>query len=352
MRDRYRADDEISSGPAMARKTTARDVAEAAGVSPATVDRVLNGRGGVSPEKERRVLDWARRLKLDRALAIRAARTLRVAVLIQPPANPFHARLKEEFARAQPRLDLFNMQVRVIHIRPHAPADTAARVMAAIGTHDAMILSAEEDAGIAAACRAFSAKGPVVTLATDIPDSGRIGYVGPDNRRAGRVAGDLMGRFLGPAGGEVVMIAGTLAMRGQAERVEGLGAVFAGRHPACRLAEVVESLEDSRRAGALLAEVLARRPGLRGVYHCTSGARGVVAALQAAGRRDVVVIVHELTEHRRHLLSEGMIDAVIDQNPEAEVQGAIDLLARAFGRGEPAARPAAPMIQIHTIENS
>ena len=46
----------------MARKTTARDVAEAAGVSPATVDRVLNGRGGVSPDKEKRVLDWARRL--------------------------------------------------------------------------------------------------------------------------------------------------------------------------------------------------------------------------------------------------------------------------------------------------
>ncbi len=336
----------------MARKTTARDVAEAAGVSPATVDRVLNGRGGVSPDKEKCVLDWARRLKLDRALAIRAARTLRVAVLIQPPANPFHARLKEEFARAQPLLDALNMQVRIIHIAPRPPGETAEKILNAIGTHDALILSTEENAGIAAACRAFAAKGPVVTLATDIADSGRMGYVGPDNRRAGRVAGDLMGRFLGPAGGEVLMIAGILAMRGQMERAEGLRAVFAERYPACILAGVVETFEDGDRAGLLVKEALRQRRGLRGVYHCTAGTREVAAALKAAGRGDVVLIAHELTEHRRDLLKRGVVAAVIDQNPEAEVRGAIDLLARAFGRGEAALRPAQPMIQIHTIENS
>lgn len=336
----------------MARKTTARDVAEAAGVSPATVDRVLNGRGGVAPEKERRVLDWARRLGLDRALSLRAARTLRVAVLIQPPANPFHAHLKEEFARAQPILDALNMQVRLTHVTPNAPAATAERILAAIATHDALILSTEEDAGIAAACRAFASKGPVVTLATDIAGSGRAGYVGPDNRRAGRVAGDLMGRFLGPAGGEVLMVAGILAMRGQAERAEGVRAVFAERYPACCLVEVVETLEDSGRAGLLVQEALKRRRGLRGIYHCTAGARDVAAALASAGRSDVVLIAHELTGHRRRLLRAGAIAAVIDQNPEAEVRGAIDLLARAFGRGEPAAQAAPPMIQIHTIENS
>lgn len=336
----------------MARKTTARDVAEAAGVSPATVDRVLNGRGGVSPDKEKRVLDWARRLKLDRALAIRAARTLRVAVLIQPPANPFHARLKEEFARAQPLLDALNMQVRIIHITPRAADETAEKILNAIGTHDALILSTEENAAIAAACRAFAAKGPVVTLATDIANSGRTGYVGPDNRRAGRVAGDLMGRFLGPAGGEVLMIAGILAMRGQAERAEGVRAVFADRYPACRLVDVIETFEDGARAGLLVKEALKRRPGLRGIYHCTAGTREVAAALKAAARGEVVLIAHELTEHRRDLLRRGVIAAVIDQTPEAEVRGAIDLLAQASGRSEPAARPAPPMIQIYTIENS
>ena len=191
-----------------------------------------------------------------------------------------------------------------------------------------------------------------MTLATDIAGSGRLGYVGPDNRRAGRVAGDLMGRFLGPEGGEVLMVVGMLAMRGQAERVEGLGAVFAERYPACRIAGPVESLEDGRRTGTLVREALVHRRGLRGIYLCTVGAREVVAALMAAGRRDVVLIVHELTAERRALLKAGAIDAVIDQNPEAEVRGAIDLLAHAFGRRDGPAPTHPPMIQIHTIENS
>jgi Bacterial regulatory proteins, lacI family len=58
----------------MPHKTTATRVAKAAGVSPATVDRVLNGRG-VSAEKERRVLEWTQKLGPDRNLRLRPARS-------------------------------------------------------------------------------------------------------------------------------------------------------------------------------------------------------------------------------------------------------------------------------------
>lgn len=49
------------------RKTNMADIARAASVSEATVDCVLNGRGSVSREKEMRVLEWARKLNIDRA---------------------------------------------------------------------------------------------------------------------------------------------------------------------------------------------------------------------------------------------------------------------------------------------
>ncbi len=44
------------------------DVARRAGVGHATVDRVLNERGGVRPETAKRVLDAARDLGFDRKL--------------------------------------------------------------------------------------------------------------------------------------------------------------------------------------------------------------------------------------------------------------------------------------------
>ena len=77
------------------RKTTLSDVAREAGVSLSTVDRVLNGRGGVAPSKANRILSAARRLGLDRALSLRPSRMLRIAVAIQPPTNPFHAQLRQ-----------------------------------------------------------------------------------------------------------------------------------------------------------------------------------------------------------------------------------------------------------------
>ncbi len=67
----------------MSRKPIIADVARLASVSTATVDRVLNDRGGVKPEKEIKVLSAARRLKLDRILTRRYSRVLRIAVLIQ-----------------------------------------------------------------------------------------------------------------------------------------------------------------------------------------------------------------------------------------------------------------------------
>ena len=81
----------------MARRTTLTEIAAAAGVSIATVDRVVNRRGGVSPEAETKVLEWANRLSLDRRLFRGHARTLRVAVMMQSATNPFFRGLSKAF---------------------------------------------------------------------------------------------------------------------------------------------------------------------------------------------------------------------------------------------------------------
>ena len=83
-------------------KATIGDVANLAGVSTATADRVLNERGGVKPDKERRVLAAARQLKFGRQIRPAYAHRLRVAVAIQSAANPFHAELRPGLRGRQP----------------------------------------------------------------------------------------------------------------------------------------------------------------------------------------------------------------------------------------------------------
>ena len=59
--------------------------------------------------------------------------------------------------------------------------------------HDGLILTVPRSNAVAEAIRSVSARIPVITLATDVRDCGRQTYVGPDDRRAGRVAGDPSG---------------------------------------------------------------------------------------------------------------------------------------------------------------
>ena len=338
----------------MTPKPTALDVARAAGVSLSTVDRVLNGRGGVALEKERRVLDCARRLRLDRALDQRAARTLRIAVLVQPPENPFHAALQAAFEAANRDARHFNLQFSISHIDPGKPRRTARLIAELNPRHDGIVICSPHDEEVAAALARVSQEGkPVVTLATDIRGVERHIYVGPDNWKAGRVAGDLMGRLLGAGGGDVVMIAGMVSMIGHEEREMGFRSVLRERYPKCRLLNVMQSLELGERAGDLVYRALKSNPGIRGIYNASAGAKAVVDAIRALDRGEVVVfITHELTEERRRLLREGMIDAIIDQNPDLEVRTTVEWLAGHFGRLETPPRSTITPVQIRLIENS
>ncbi len=190
-------------------------------------------------------------------------------------------------------------------------------------------------------------------MATDIADSGRAAYVGPDDRRAGRVAGDLMGGFVGTAGGDVVMLPGLVDIDGQRAREAGFREVLAERYPRLWLAGVLESGEDGERAGRIAYQALQSQPELRGIYLASAGAMPVAEALRYLGRAESnVLITHELTLDRRQLLRERAIDAVIDQNPELEARLVVEAVARLLGRLQGETSALQTEIAIHTAETA
>jgi LacI family transcriptional regulator len=75
------------------------DVARRAGVGHATVDRILNERGGVRPETAKRVLDAARDLGFDRKLPTLYRHGLRFEVLLGRRQMPLCARLSDAIVR-------------------------------------------------------------------------------------------------------------------------------------------------------------------------------------------------------------------------------------------------------------
>ncbi|MCB1338230.1 MAG: LacI family DNA-binding transcriptional regulator [Maritimibacter sp.] len=337
----------------MARKTTLTDIAAAAGVSLATVDRVINGRGGVSAAREERILHAARTLGLDRRDLRPPSRLKRVAILIQPPGNPFHAELAAALTHLRPAFQARNMLLQIHHIDYAVPGRIAERIDTLAASYDGIVISGPDAPEVADALRAAARRLPVVTLATDIPGCGRAAFIGPDDLQAGRVAGDLIGRFLGPGGGAVAMIAGRLDIAGQRARATGIAEVLAQHYPTVRLVRIAEIGEATNTCARETAATLAAHPDLRAIYHTTTGATPLVETLETQGRRgQVVVITHELTPGRRRLLRERRLDAVIDQNPQREMRLAAETMARLFGRLDGAAQSISTEIKIYTPENA
>jgi LacI family transcriptional regulator len=171
----------------------------------------------------------------------------------------------------------------------------------------------------------------VVTLVSDILHVPRTGYVGIDNRAAGRLGGYLLGRLLtSREPRKIALFAGSLSYRGHEEREMGFRHIIAEEFPHLEIVELREIRDDRRRAYEEASALLQRHPDLAGIYNIGGGNSGIGQALDEAGKqKSIIFIGHELTENSKPLLLSGTMDAIIDQNPRVEAREAISMLTHA-----------------------
>jgi LacI family transcriptional regulator len=334
------------------RKPTMEDVAKASGVSYSTVERVLNGRGGVAREKESKVLEWARKLKLDRALDEVSVRWLRIAILTQKPTSPYYVALRQGFELAQKTFETHRLVCQLTFYEDLEPRSLATVINRASQKADGMIIVAYEHPVVIEAVSQIARKIPVVTVASDLPDTGRLAYVGIDNRCAGRIAGELMGRFLGEVGGQVMVIAGLRTYLGHEERDGAFRSVLRRRFPSCEVVATVESRENEESTERLTRDAFKKYRDLRGIYNLSVGDQGIARALNALKRaQSTVLIGHELTDISRALLIEGVMDAVLDQSPFVEAVRAVEAILAHYNRGAASGLPLQTPLSIYLQEN-
>ncbi len=306
------------------------DIAREAGVSPATVDRVLNNRQGVRERTRDAVLETARKLGYLAAPFSETADTtgkIRLDFVLPAGTNTFIANLLTQIVNQGALQD--DLDIRVQSIEGFNP-DTLARTLhSLIGVTQGVGVIALDHPTVREAMRALSLSGvPIVTLASDILHVPRTSYVGIDNRAAGRLAGYLLGRFLG--GGtkrKIALFAGSLSYRGHEEREMGFRHVIMEEFHDLDIVELREVRDDRQRAYEEAVALFKRHPDLSGIYNIGAGNAGIGQALQEAGMASSVIFVgHELTESTKRFLLDGTIDAVIDQNPRVEAREAISVL--------------------------
>lgn len=320
-------------------KPTVHDIAERAGVSLATVDRVLNRRAGVRAPTRARVEAAIAELGYVRDVAaanLARSRTYSFVFIVPSNDNPFMAGLRAEVDAAIGRGQNERNQVRLVEVPPFdAQALVAALDEAIAGNPSGVAFVAIDAPEVhAAVSRLAAAHIPAVTLVSDLPGSVRDHYAGIDNLAAGRTAASLLGRFLGRAAtGHIAIMAGSMMVRDHVERVEGFCSVMAAEFPHMRLLPVLEGRDDAATVERLLTQAFAARDDITGIYSLGAGNSGLIRALDAHGEKPgPAVIVHELTQSTRAALIGGTIDAVLNQDAGHEVRSAIRVLrARADG---------------------
>nr|WP_232831475.1 LacI family DNA-binding transcriptional regulator [Pseudogemmobacter bohemicus] len=320
-------------------RPTTKDLAKAAGVSLATVDRVLNGRPGVREETVTAVNTAITRLGFVRNLSaanLARSRVYRLAFLLPAEGDQFLATVENHIVEAAKSFETEGIQVslrRVLGKDPHQIATLLATITP--DDLDGVSILAPESPQLRDATARLRERGvAVVRLLAGVAQADGTDVVGIDNRAAGATAARLIGRFCAASPGQILVIADTMNARDSVERRQGFDRVITHDFPGMVALPSLETHGDPERTRAILSNSLANHPGITAAYVLSAEARlplEVLAQMPGPVRR--VTIAHERTAFTERLLLGGGLDAVIAQNAGHLVRSAIRVLrARCDGR--------------------
>ena len=284
------------------RKVTIQMIAERAGVSRGTVDRVLHDRPSVTPEIRERVQRLAKQLGYGESDDGTPYVKARIGVFM-PGSDWFSADLKRKWLDgvhdAQRIIEPLGYEVGVIECETDLPNELAEQIerFRTDGMDGAVVSARNTPAAQRLIRRLTEANIPVITFNSDLPNSGRSCFVGQDPYRSGRVAADLISKYIRP-GDKILIVDKCLA--------EGIGEN--------RLI-VVQSFNEYVLTYEKVNEQLKQTGSIRAIYMANESVAACAEAVaHSVGKENIMIVGNDLTAVTRRLLKEAKIDFVIEQD--------------------------------------
>jgi LacI family transcriptional regulator len=301
----------------MPRRPTIQHVAVAAGVSQATVDRVLNGREAVREDTARRVYEAAVQVGYHAAPLI-AQRlqadvpTLRLGVVLHKERQAFYRSFAAEIEAAARAATGVRARVLIQFSGSQAPSDFIALMRGMRGRVDALAASAITHPDITEAVEELKADGiPTFALLNDFAQGVRQTYLGLNNLKVGRIAASLIA-MAAHKPGKLAVFVGGYRWHGHELRETGFRSFVREVAPQFQILDTLVNLETRQLTYEATLDLLSRHPDLRGIYCAGGGMEGAIVALrEARPPGEVCLVVNELTPESRAALLDRTVAMVI-----------------------------------------
>jgi len=328
----------------MAKRPTITDLARVAGVSVATVDRVLNSRLPVREDTARRVYEAATEIGYHAAGLIRQRMRqelpeYRLGFLLLRGNDVFYGDFAREIELAVSQSQRFRGTATIDFAASLAPDEIAAQMRKLAAKSRAIAVVGPDHPTLTAVVETLKARGqPVFSLLSDFAAGIREGYVGLDNRKVGRTAAWMIARTA-RSPGKVALFVGSHRFHGHELREIGFRSYFREHAPDFTVLETLVNLEADRLTHDAMDDLLARHPDLAGCYVAGGGMEGAVSALRAARSASTpptgmpVVICNEINAQSRAALADNILTMVISTPLAALCRELVGLMAHAIETG-------------------
>ena len=320
------------------KQTTLLDIAKAIGTSIGTVHRALHDSPDVSPATKARVLKMAKSLGYRPNLAARylaSKKSLRIYVNTLRGSTSFWADVRAGIREEAASVPLENVDL-TFQTYSHL-GDLQEEVFeAAIREKvDGIITFPSHPRTfrpwIRRACRS---RIPVVCAVTDAPDSGRLGMVAIDTLASGSTAADLLGRFVGNAGGTIAITLFDMAITEHAEKAAAFERTLHGLYPKLRLLPPIEDHGMEAEAYSKCRALFEERSDLCGIYVTTEDSIPVLkAARDAKILNRLTFITTDLFPELVPQIRSGAVAATIYQRPRTQGRMAFRMLHKHVAEG-------------------
>ena len=321
------------------KRATIKDLADAAGVSIATVNRVIGRSGSVSRATMQRVVDAAREIGFYGLAGLEhrvttARRKHRLGFIIQSPHQLFVSTLAQALeAKAQLNED-YDVQLTVEQIADLAPERVSTRMLELGEQCDALcVLAAEHPLVTDAIERLAEQDIPVVALISALSSRSNVGYVGLDSWKVGRTAAWAL-HHLCHANRKIGMFVGTHRYRCHDLYESGFRSYFREYVNDFELLEPLSTFESDAIAREITEDLLRKHRDLGGLYISGGGVHGVLAALRGSGKvGQIVTVGHDMMETTKAGLLDGALTLMISHPFGTIAKEAITATIRAKNAG-------------------